>query len=134
MARNSGARKMRSLADNDSISASAAPATTSFPTAAAMAISNGTGPVAAVRRDTPGNEQREADAGVVEELEARGPLDQREMARGIFQQHGFMDHRELEMRGGIVDGDAGVFGQQHHDEGDRGEDDAGIDRRIGCAR
>ena len=82
--------------------------------------------------DAPGQKQREADAGVVEELQARGPFDQREVPRGILEQHRFMDHREFEMGGGIVDGDARILCQQHHDERDRGEDHAGIDD-DGCA-
>src|ERR1017187_4731297 len=85
------------------------------------------GGVLAVGGDAPGQEQREADAGVVEELERGGPLDQREVARGVLKQHGFMDHGELEVGGGIVDGDARVLGQQHHGERYGGEDDRGID-------
>ena len=46
-----------------------------------------------------------------------------------------MDHRELEVRGRIVDRDARVLGEQHHRERDGGECEARIDRRgLRCAR
>jgi hypothetical protein len=83
--------------------------------------------VSAVGGDSPGNEEGKADACVVEELEARCPFDQREVARRILEQHRFVDHGEFEMGGRIVDWDAGVLGEQHHDEGDGREDYAGVD-------
>ena len=94
----------------------------SFTTARRQRISNAQPPSAPWVAIPQGKKQREADAGVVEELEARGPLDQREVARGVFEHHRFMDHREFEVRRRIVDGDAGIFGEQDHDERDRRED------------
>ena len=38
------------------------------------------------------------------------------MPARIFEHHGLMHHGELKMRGGIVDGDAGVLGNCHHNQ------------------
>ena len=81
-----------------------------------------------------GKEQREPDAGVVEELERRRPLDQREVARRVLEHHRLVDHRELEVRGGVVDRDARVLGERDHRERDTGEREARIDRRARGAR
>jgi len=84
------------------------------------------GAVLPIGSDAPWNKQREANAGVVEKFEAGGPLHQCKMPRRVFEQHGLMDHREFEMRGRIVDGDARVLREQHHGECDRREDDARV--------
>ena len=41
------------------------------------------------------------------------------MAAGIFQHHRLVHHGELEMRRRIVDRDAGVLGDRHHDQRDQ---------------
>ena len=124
---------MRSLADSDSMSASAAPQSASFPISAAMAISNARRPSCPWVAIPQGRNKRKSDAGVIEELQARGPLHQREMPRRVFEQHRFVDHREFEVRGRIVDRDAGVLGQQHHHECDSGKDRHWDRPPIGCA-
>ena len=47
-----------------------------------------------------------------------GQLDQRQMAAGIFQHHGLVHHGELEMGCRIVDRNAAVLGDRHHDQSD----------------
>ena len=91
-------------------------------------------PVVAAVRDAPRQEQREADARVVEQLERRRPLDQREVPRRVLEHHRLVDHRELEVRRRIVDRDARVLREQHHRERDAGEREARIDRELACAR
>ena len=125
---NSGARNTRSLAETVSSSASHRPATASF--AASTGIDSGQRdrvPVVAEGR-APRHEQREADAGVVEQLQRRGPLHQREVPRRVLEQHRLVDHRELEVRRRVVHRDAGVLGEQHHREGDGREREARIQR------
>ena len=88
------------------------------------------GPVVAGRRDAEREEQREPDARVVEELERRGPLDQREMPRRVLEDHRLVDHRQLEVRRRVVDRNPRVLGQRHHRERDAGEGEARIDRQL----
>ena len=128
VARNSGARNTRSLADTVSISAMPAPASTSF--AASSSNEQGEAERRLAGGQPPRDEQCEADADVVEELQCRGPFHQRQMARRILEQHGLVNHRQLEMRRRIVDRDARVLGQQHHRECDGGEGEARIQRRA----
>ena len=73
------------------------------------------------RSQAPGDENAGDQRDVEQELERGGELDQRQVPARIFEHHGFMHHGELKMRGGIVDGDAGVLGNRHHDQGDERE-------------
>ena len=84
----------------------------------------------AALRDAEREEERDADAGVDEELQARRPLDQREMAPGVLEDHRLVDHRQLEVRRRVVDRDARVLGERHHGERDAGEGEARIDREL----
>ena len=41
------------------------------------------------------------------------------MPAGIFEHHGLVHHGQLEMRRRVVDGNAGILGDRHHDERDQ---------------
>jgi hypothetical protein len=86
-------------------------------------------PVAALG-DAEREEQRQAHAGIDEELEARCPLDEREVPARVLEHHRLVDHGELEVGGGIVDGDARILGERHHGEGDAGERHARVDDEL----
>ena len=49
---------------------------------------------------------------VGDQLQARRPFDQRQMPRRVFEDHRLVDHRELEVRGRVVDRDARVLREQ----------------------
>ena len=55
-------------------------------------------------------------------LDRRGPLHQREVRPCVFEDHGFVDHRQLEVRGGIVDWNASRLGDDDDEEAGEGED------------
>ncbi len=126
--RNSGARNRRSLASSVSSSASPAPATASL-AGSARERDRQHRPVAGFG-DAPGHEERESDGHVGEQLDRHRPLDQREVARRILQDHRLVHHGELEVRARVVDRDARVLGEQHHEEGHRGEGEARVDREF----
>ena len=86
-------------------------------------------PFAAVR-DAEREEQRQPDAGVDVQLQARGPLDHRQVAAGVLQHHRLVNHRQLEVGGRIVDRNARVLGERHHGERDAGERHAGVDDEL----
>ena len=80
--------------------------------------------------DSPRDEEREADAGIVEEAQRGCPLHEREVPRRVLEQHRLVNHRELEMCRRIVDRNACVLGEQHQREGDRGEREARVDHEM----
>jgi hypothetical protein len=80
--------------------------------------------------DAEREEQREADTRVVEELQRRGPFDQRQVACRVFEDHRLVDHRELEVRRRIVDRDARILRERHHRERDAGEREARVDGEL----
>ena len=49
-------------------------------------------------------------------LHRRAPLDQRQVRSGVFENHGLVDHREFQVRGGIVHGNAAGFRDQDDEE------------------
>jgi hypothetical protein len=81
-------------------------------------------------RHSPGKEQREADARIGEELERGRPLDEREMAARVLEDHRLVDHRQLEVRRRVVDRHARVLGERHDGEGHAGERQARIDGEV----
>src|SRR6266480_4528412 len=66
--------------------------------------------------DAKGEEQGQPDAHENKQLQAGRPFDQREMPPRVLQHHRLVDHRQLEMRRRVVDGNAGVLGQRDHDK------------------
>ena len=66
--------------------------------------------------DAPGREQAADHRHVEQQLQFGRQIDQREMAAGIFQHHRLVHHGEFEMRRRIVDRDARVLGDRHHDQ------------------
>ena len=76
---------------------------------------------APARRHAPGHEHAGDQRDIEQQLQRRGELDQREMAAGIFQHHGLVHHGELQMRRRIVDRNARVLGDRHHDQRDQRE-------------
>src|SRR5271169_6824965 len=44
-------------------------------------------------RDTEGQEQGQTDAGVIEQLQRRGPFDERQVPRRVLKDHRLVDHR-----------------------------------------
>ena len=67
---------------------------------------------AAVQRHHEADEQRAEDP----QLQRRGVLDQREIGAAMVEHHHLVDHRQLEMRGRVVDRDAAVFDQFEHQQ------------------
>ncbi len=72
----------------------------------------------AEQSDLPGQENAGDQRYVEQKLEKRAEFDHRKMAAGIFENHRLMHHGEFEVRGGIVDRNARVLGERHHDERD----------------
>ena len=128
VARNSGTRKMRILALSVSSSASA--------TAADGQLQHQHRQRQQQRQrriglgHAPREEQRQADARIGEQLQARGPFDQRQVAAGILEDQRLVDHGQLEVRGRVVHRHARVLGQRHHGEGHAGEGQARVDREF----
>ena len=55
-------------------------------------------------------------------LDGRAPFHQRQVAAGVFEQHRLVNHRQLQVRGRIVHGNAAGFGQQHDEQRRKGHD------------
>src|SRR5713101_2475736 len=91
--KSSGTRKRRSFATRVSNTAIATARMPSFTMTLTNPISNATG-----------------DSEKDEQLQRGGPFDQREVRAGILEHHRFMNHRELQMRRGVVDGQPSGFG------------------------
>ena len=71
-----------------------------------------------MRGDAPGHEQAGDQRNVEQELELRREVDHREMPPGIFEHHRLVHHGEFEMRGGVVDRNAGILGDRHDNQRD----------------
>ena len=56
------------------------------------------------------------------------------MPRRVFEDHRLVDHRELEVRGRVVDRNARVLREQHHEERDRRERHARVDHELALAQ
>ncbi len=89
----------------------------------------------ALRRDAPGHEQTGDQRDIKQQLELGREIDEREVTAGIFEHHRLVHHGELEMRRGVVDRDARVLGDRHHDQRDqrKPERDAQA-RRVGAEK
>ena len=61
------------------------------------------------------DEQRRGD----EQLHGAAVLDERQVRTGVIEHHHLVQHRQLEMRGRVVDGDARVLGEQHRSRAPR---------------
>jgi len=94
------------LALSISIKASAAPATASLATAGPGENEASQSPPPAMQ----GEEQRQPDAHVDKQLQAGAHSIRREMPPRILKHHRLVDHRQLEMRRRVVDGNACVLG------------------------
>src|SRR5262249_10990910 len=113
--RNSGTRNTRILAIEVSNKANSTPPTASLATYATMPSAQRRQSRAA-RFNPPWREQTGNQRHVENELEPACQLYQRQMAAGIFEHHGLVDHGQLEMGRRIVDRDAAVFGDRNHDQ------------------
>ena len=71
----------------------------------------------------PGHHQIGDQHGIQGQLEHGRPFHQGKMAAAVFKDHRLMDHRQFQMGGRIVDGDAPRFGYRHEDKAHRGEDE-----------
>ena len=111
----SGRRKTRILAMLTSHTPSSAAPASSLAVQAASPIAQPPTP-ARRRRHAERREQADQQRQVEHQLEVARRLDQGEMAAGIFEHHGLVDHGELEMRRRIVDRDARILGQRHDDQ------------------
>ena len=69
----------------------------------------------------PGHEQASDQRDIQQQFQERRQFDQSQMPPRIFQHHGLMHHGQFQMRGRIVDRNAGVFGNRHHDQGNQTE-------------
>src|SRR5450759_511062 len=55
-------------------------------------------------------------------FDGRAPFDESQVGTGILQDHGLVDHGQLQMGGGIVDGDAAGLGDQNYKESGKRQD------------
>ena len=84
-------------------------------------------------RDTPGDEEVGEQGHEEEELHRARPLDEREVAARVLEHHRLVDHRQLEVRGRVVDGQASGLREHHDEEGREGEEVPGIGGEAGLA-
>ena len=79
---------------------------------------------AASRYHSPGARQEEGNDEAAEhpELQRSAVLDVGEVDAAVVQHHDLVDHRQLQVRVRIVDGDARVLREEHDEQGDGGED------------
>ena len=75
-------------------------------------------------------EQGNADGHVGKELDRDRPFDQRQVTRRVLEDQRLVDHGELEMSGRVVDRDASVFREEHHEESDRREGEARVEGEL----
>ena len=64
-------------------------------------------------------------------LQRTGPLDQGEIRARVLEHHRLVDHRELEVRGGVVDRDAAGLGDHDDEQSREGEQVGGAERDAG---
>ena len=123
----SGTRKSRSFAMRVSSTATTPARITSLASRLATATARAAGVM--LDRDAPRDEeiaeQREED----EQLDRGRPLDEGQVAAGVLEDHRLVDHRELEVRGRVVDGQAPGLGQGHDEERAEREQVAGAQGR-----
>ena len=113
--RNSAMRNSRSLERDDSMTTSTRRKQKTLKSTAGMASS--TAPKVCSARQSPRRHQHvEKDAEQYEEFHLAAPFHQGEAAAGVFERLGFVDHRQLEMTGGVVDRDASALGENQHEE------------------
>jgi hypothetical protein len=90
------------------------------------------------RRDigchAPGQEEVREQGKKNQEFERRGPLDERKIAAGVFQDQRFMDHRQFKVRGRIIYRQAAGFSQGHDEQRSKSQKMAGADRRSRIAQ
>src|ERR1022692_94928 len=77
--------------------------------------------------ERPRGVQAEGEKGVDEQghqqelFDGRAPFDEAEVGSGVFQNHGLVDHGQLQMGGGVVHGNPAGFGDEDEEEGGEGE-------------
>ena len=118
--RNSGTRNTRILAMLVSNNASRKPPDSQLAEigddAERQAAGSGAGGGQAPRHEDAGDQR-----DVEQQLERRRELDQRQVPPGILEHHRLMHHGEFEMRRRIVDRDARILCNGHHDQRDERE-------------
>ena len=97
-----------------------ATATTKIPPMAAAASTSG-------RPERTGTRTPAKQRAHYPELQRRPIEDHGEIRAAVVEHHHFMDHRQLQVRVGIIDGNPAAFGQKDDQEG------AG-DQQQGCSR
>ena len=95
--------------------------TTPTRTASTSSADEAHGDAPAVPASSTGMTMRHEQQPVREQLDRRAVQDQREGRPAVVEHHDLVDHRQLEMRVRIVEGDAAVLGEQHDEERDRRE-------------
>src|SRR5258708_23743128 len=68
------------------------------------------------RRDTSWHEQIHEPGQVQQLLHGRGPFDKREIGSGVLEDHRLVEHRQFEMRGGVLGRDASRLGDYDNEE------------------
>ena len=111
-----------------STSVTAIASTNTLPAHASSATTIATG--VARRRDADRHEQVHEQRQVQELLHGRGPFDEREIGSGVLEDHRLVDHRQLEVRGGIVDRNAPGFRDHDHEETGKREKIARMERHA----
>jgi len=86
------------------------------------------------RRDADGEEESREQRHEEQLLDRGGPLDEGEVGAAVLEQHGLVDHGQLEVGGGVVDGDAARLGEEHDEERRRGQDLSRVDRGAALRR
>ncbi len=77
------------------------------------------------RRHAPWQEEANNKTEISDDLQLRNRFDQGEMPARIFEHHGFMHHRKLEMRCGLSTGYARILRESNDHEGDKREGERG---------
>ena len=115
----SGTRNKRSFAFVLSTTVTAIASTNTLPTHATMATSTATRRGAG--RDADRHEEIHQQREIQELFDGGSPFDQGEVRAGVLKHHRFMDHRQLEVRRGVVHGNATRLGDDNHEEPGKGE-------------
>ena len=76
---------------------------------------------AQIRRDAHREEDVHQQRHQHELLDRGAPLDQRQVAARVFEHHRLVNHRQLQVRGRVVHGDAARLGQQHDEQRGKGQ-------------